>query len=259
MAQLQLSLNGGYGQQNLRWSIALSELRWEHVGGPVTSINAGWRFVGGWKLEVGYERMLFLSGKVYDTDHDETGITYAEQFNAGKGGAGKWNAGLGYEVPVTGRFSITPSVGYGMLHQSFYLYGSNDLNSTYKTKWKGPYGQVLCSIGLTKKLFTNVGFRYDQIQYKASANWNLISAFNHPESFRHTANGYGINAQASMIYRASKTHSIGIKGSYSSWQTGSGVDELYLAAGGMQQTQLNEVLSRSWQVMLEWNISLSLK
>lgn len=261
MAQVQLSVGSGYGQQNLRWSIAgnsnvLSELRWERVGGPVTSFCADWNFVGGWKLDVGYEHMFFSSGKVYDTDYDEGNVTYDEQFRAGKGGAGRWRAGLGYKILLKDKFSITPSVGYGMFDQSLYLFGVNDLNSTYKTEWKGPYAQILSSIGLTKKLFTNVSLAYNQVQYKASANWNLISMFNHPESFRHTANGYGIDANASLMYRASKMHSIGIKGSYSSWQTGRGVDELYLATGGVQQTQLNEVLSRGWQVMIEWNVSL---
>ena len=102
----------------------------------------------------------------------------------------------------------------------------------------------------------NAGLRYSQVQYRASANWNLVREFNHPESFRHTANGYGINMQASLLYRASRIHSIGIKGIYSRWQTGRGIDELYLATGQSQQTQLNEVRAEGWQVMVEWRVTL---
>jgi hypothetical protein len=267
--KLQLSITGGYGQQNLRWSIAgnangqnpniLSELKWKNVGGPVTAACMRWSFYGGWQLEGEYERLFFLSGKVSDTDYgsdDRTNEVYSAQLRAGRGGAGSWQAGLAYRIPVTNEFSITPSAGYGTFYQSFYLFGFNGLNSTYKTKWTGPYVQALCSIGVTKKLFANAGLHYSQVQYRASANWNLISAFSHPESFRHTANGYGINAHASVLYRASGMHSIGIKGSYSRWQTGRGIDELYLAAGGSQQTQLNEVQSKGWQVMAEWRIML---
>jgi hypothetical protein len=98
--------------------------------------------------------------------------------------------------------------------------------------------------------------RYNQIRYKASANWNLIREFSHPESFRHTANGYGIMAQASLLYHVQGIHSIGITGSYSCWQTGHGIDELYFAAGGSRQTQLNEVRSVGFGVMVEWRVVL---
>jgi hypothetical protein len=267
---LQLSVTSGYRQEDLRWSIAgnangqnpniLSELRWKNVGGPVTGIHLQYSFFDHWQLEGEYEHTFFLSGKVSDTDYggnNRTNTVYAQQFNAGKGGADRWLAGLAYQISVTNKFSITPSAGYGLFHQALYLSGSPDLNSTYKTKWRGPYGQVLCSTGLTKKLSTTAGFRYNQVRYRASANWNLIREFSHPESFLHTANGYGINLHTSFLYRASAIHSIGIKGSYSRWQTGRGIDELYLVNGGSEQTQLNQVRSTSWQVMVEWRMSLN--
>jgi hypothetical protein len=271
--KLQLSITGGYRQENLRWSIAgnvngqnpniLSELRWKNVGGPVTMADIRFLLFDQWQLEGEYERLFFLSGKVYDTDYggnDRTNIVYTAQFHAGNGGAYRWQAGLANRIPVTNKFFITPSAGYGIFHQTLYISGHtgafSDLNSTYKTKWAGPYGQVLCSIGLTKKLFMNAGLRYSQVRYSASANWNLIGDFSHPESFRHTANGYGISMHTSMLCHVSDIHSIGIKGIYSRWQTGSGIDELYPATGGSEQTQLNEVRSANWQVMIEWRISL---
>lgn len=269
--RLQLSVAGGYRQDNLRWSIAgnadgqnpniLSELRWERVGGSVTTVHMRSGLFDHWQLEGEYERMFYSSGKVYDTDYggnDRTNVVYAAQFHAGKGGADYWQAGLANQIPVTSKFSITPSAGYGIFHQSLYISGYtsafSDLNSTYKTKWAGPYGQVLCSIGLTKKFCMNTSLRYSQVRYRASANWNLIREFNHPESFRHTANGYGVNAQASLLYGFSGVHSIGITGSYSRWQTGRGIDELYLSAGGSEQTQLNGVRSAGWQVGVEWRM-----
>jgi hypothetical protein len=273
--KLQLSVATGYRQEHLRWSIAgnadggnpniLSELRWKNIGGPVAEAHMGFRVLDHWQLEGEYERMFFLSGKVYDTDYggdDRTNIAYAAQFHANKGGLHRWLAGLANQIPLTSEFSITPSAGYGILYQSFYLLGNtaafSDLNSTYKTKWAGAYGQVLCSALVTKKLSMNAALRYSQVKYRASANWNLIREFSHPESFRHSANGYGINAHASLLYHASDLHSIGIRGSYSCWQTGRGIDELYFAAGGSQQTQLNEVRSKGWQVMVEWRVGLEL-
>jgi hypothetical protein len=270
--KLQLSITGGYRQEDLRWSIAgnangqnpniLSALRWENVGGPVTMAHIRFALFDSWQLEGEYEHQFFSSGKVYDTDYggnDRTNVVYEAQFGAGKGGTDQWQAGLANRIPVSMNFR-SPSAGYGIFHQSLYLSGQpgafSDLNSTYKTKWTGPYGQVLCSIGLTKKLSVDAGLRYTQARYRARANWNLIREFSHPESFRHTANGYGINIHSSMLYHVWGIHSIGIRGVYSRWQTGRGIDELYPAIGGSEQTQLNEVRSAGWQVMLEWRISL---
>jgi hypothetical protein len=271
--KLQLSVTAGYRQENLRWSIAgnangqnpnvLSELRWQSVAGPVTGTHLQYNFLNHWQLAGEYERMFFLSGKVADTDYggnDRTNSVYAKQFNANKGRADRWLAGLGYQLPVTNKLSITPSAGYAQFHQALYLVGNttllNDLNSSYKTTWSGPYGQILFLTSLTKKLSMNAGLRYNQVKYRASANWNLIREFSHPESFRHTANGYGANIHTTLLYRASPMHSIGIKGCYSRWQTGRGIDELYLASGESEQTQLNEVRSTSWQVMVEWRMAL---
>lgn len=270
---LQLSVTGGYRHEDLQWSIAgnangqnpniLSALRWKQVGGPVTGVHIQFVCYDHWQLEGAYEHTFFLSGTAYDTDYggnNRTDIVYAQQFQAGKGSADHWQAGAGYQLPVSNKFTITPSAGYGLFHQSFYLRGNtaafSDLNSIYKTTWTGPYGQVLCSIGFTKKLSMHTSLRYSQVQYRASANWNLIEAFSHPESFRHTASGYGLNVHTSMLYHVSKMHSIGITGVYSRWQTGRGIDQLYLAAGTSQQTQLNEVRSGSWQVMVKWQITL---
>jgi hypothetical protein len=271
--KLQLAVTTGYRQDNLRWSIAgnangqnpnvLSELRWQSVAGPVTGVQLKYRSYNHWQLEGEYEHTFFLSGKVTDTDYggnDRTNSVYAQQFNAAKGGADRWLAGFAYHLSVTNKFSITPSAGYGLFHQALYLVGNtaplNELNSSYKTTWSGPYCQVLCATGLTKRLSITTGFRYNQVRYRASANWNLIREFRHPESFRHTANGYGINIHTGLLFRAAQKHSIGITGSYSRWQTGRGIDELYLANGEPEQTQLNEVRSFNWQVMAEWRIAL---
>jgi len=271
--KLQLSVAGGYWQEDLRWSIAgnangenpniLSELRWKSVSGPVAVAHIRFGVFDHWQLEGEYEHMFFLSGKVYDTDYggnDRTNVVYAAQFDAGKGGSDYWQAGLANQIPVTNEFSITPSVGYGIFYQSLYVTGNSatmsDLNSTYKTKWAGLYGQVVGSLGLTKKLCMNASLRYNQVRYRSSANWNLIREFSHPESFRQTANGYGLTAQASLLYNVWGNHSMGITASYSCWQTGHGIDELYLAAGGSRQTQLNEVRSVGLGVMIEWRIAL---
>lgn len=271
--KLQLLVTGGYRQENLQWSIAgnangqhpniLSELRWQGVAGPVTGLQLQHQFFNRWQLEGVYEHTFYLSGKVTDTDYggnNRTGIVYAQQFNAGKGGANQWLAGLGYRIPLTNTGAITPSAGYGRYHQALYVAGTtaplSGLNSSYKTTWSGLYTQLLYATSLSKKISLHAGVRYHQVRYKARANWNLIREFSHPESFRHTANGYGLNIHTALLFRVSHKQSIGMKGSYARWQTGRGIDALYLASGEQEQTQLNEVRSANWQVMVAWRITL---
>jgi len=121
--KLQLSIAGGYQQENLRWSIAgnangqnpniLSELRWENVGGPVAATKMRFILFDHWQLEGEYEHTFFSSGKVFDTDYggnDRTNAVYAAQFDASKGGADYWRAGL---AALTSRVA-----NHGPLHHS---------------------------------------------------------------------------------------------------------------------------------------------
>ena len=91
---------------------------------------------------------------------------------------------------------------------------------------------------------------YHQVAYHATADWNLIPSFAHPVSYRHTADGYGVEADAGLRYIAGKRISLEARGGYFNWQTGTGIDQVYLTAGGSDQTQLNGVVREGWRCTL---------
>jgi hypothetical protein len=97
---------------------------------------------------------------------------------------------------------------------------------------------------------------YHQVNYHARADWNMIPQFAQPVSFRHKADGYGIEADAGLRYKAGRRIWLGAGGGYFNWQTGTGIDELYLAAGGSDQTQLNGVIRKGWRCKLGVEIGI---
>ena len=255
---IQLKLATGYQREDLNWSIAgnqdgqspniYSELQWKKVGGQSLSASLQWNFWNRLVLTGEYSHVAIRSGTVSDHDYNgdnRTDPAYAQLFNADKGFTRDILAGLGYRVLNTGAFSFTPYAGYRTATQSLFLLDRTgqfpDLNSTYETGWQGPFIKAEASAKLLNKLTLTGEFAYNQADYKARADWNLIPTFQHPVSYRHTAKGYGIDANASLVYNITKNIGVNAGGGYFNWQTGKGIDELYLQSGGSQKTQLNGV------------------
>ena len=82
---------------------------------------------------------------------------------------------------------------------------------------------------------------YSQVDYSAKADWNLIPTFSHPVSFRHQAEGYGIDMNAALQYHCSPHLLLHLGGGGFTRQTGTGTDRLYLVSGQTDATQLNGV------------------
>lgn len=256
--KLQLDLATGYERQNLDWSIAgnlngqspniYSELQWKKVGGQSVSAAFQWNFWNKLALAGAYSRAFIKSGTVTDNDYNgdnRTDRVYDQTFDADKGHSKAWSAGLGYILVNNERFSFTPYVGYGTNQQELHLLDRSgqfaDLNSTYETDWKGPFIKATGSARLLRDLKLVANVTYNQADYKATADWNLIPTFQHPVSYRHTAKGYGLDANASVVYAINQKLGVNLGGGYFTWQTGKGVDELYLSSGGSDKTQLNGV------------------
>jgi len=253
----RISLSTGFQQEDLRWSIAgnrygqspniYSELKWRALAGPSVHVALRGEL---WKkvfLFAEGGRVFFLSGRVDDTDYqgdDRSNASYREQFSAVNSSSSSWSAGAGYQVLRAKKIALTPYLGYGIQDQSLVLRdpgGPGLLNSNYKTRWSGPLFRVSAALQLGEGLQLEADLRYLQINYSARADWNLITAFSHPVSFRHAARGYGLDTYAGLAFRR---HAFGVSvgAGYFSWQTGAGTDMLYLAAGTTNTTRLNEVI-----------------
>jgi hypothetical protein len=256
--KLQLDLSTGYQREDLKWSIAgnldgqnpniYSELQWKKVGGQSIAASLQWNFWNKLMLMGAYQRVAIKSGTVRDNDYsgdNRTNPAYDQLFDADKGFTRDMAIGLGYKLIDNETFYFTPYAGYSASKQSLHLLDRSgqyaDLNSTYDTDWKGAFLKAIAGLKLSKKITATAALAYHQADYNSKADWNLIPTFQHPVSYRHTAKGYGIDASAGLQYAVTKNIGINLGGGYFTWQTGEGIDELFLSSGGSDKTQLNGV------------------
>jgi hypothetical protein len=256
--KLSLTVTTGYARQDLKWSIAgnlagespniYSELQWKKIGGQSVAAALEWNI---WKkllLMADYSHTFINTGTVADNDYNgdnRTNVIYNELFNADKGYLGDWSIGTGYKLIGKNRFYLNVYAGYGVSTQSLYILDRTgnfpDLNSTYKANWKGPFVKTAVEFDLTSKFLVSMAFTYNQVNYNATADWNLIQTFQHPVSYRHTAKGFGIDGDLRLKYALYKNMAVQAGGGYYLWQTGNGIDELFLSNGKTNTTQLNKV------------------
>lgn len=254
--KVQVDITDGYQRENFHWSIAgnssgqspnvFSELKWTKLGGQSIAASLQWNVYQKFVFYADYTRQFITSGTVNDSDYsgdNRTNNTYNETFDAGKGHTQGWTLGAGYKLISNERFNLTPYAGYSNDEQSLSLYDSGNrfpgLNSSYQTKWKGVFIKAIATIKLVDKLQFNADVTYNQVSYNAVGNWNLITTFQHPVSYRHHANGYGLNLGGRFVYDITRNIGIQAGAGYLHWQTGNGNDELYLNSGEADKTQMN--------------------
>lgn len=253
--RLRVEVGSGYHREELHWSIAgnaagtspniLSELKWKGVSGIPVSLGVDWNVWRQWVVFVSGSRSFTIGGSVNDKDYagdNRTSTIYDEGFDAGHGYGYSVLSGLGYRFSFD-RFGVTPFVGYGWSGGRYSVYDAAlALNSFYRTSWKGPLLKVCGDWNVGAGWGVIVGFVYHQVNYHATADWNLISSFRHPESFRQWADGYGLDGSLGVRYAVRPHVVVRVAGEFLDWRTGAGVDELYLVSGQTSQTKLNEVV-----------------
>jgi hypothetical protein len=258
-------LSGGYRQENLRWSIAgnsagqdpniYSELKWRRVGGVAVDGALRYGLGGRWTFFAEGERVFTLAGRVSDRDYagdNRTLPVYSGDFQASKG-YGYWlAAGAGYRLWPGKRLEIVPAAGYGVSGQHLTITDPGGffpfLNSYYQTRW---YGPLVRATGIWRpggRWTVQEVFTYHQVSYRATADWNLIPDFSHPVSFRHRADGFGVEDELGVYYRVGRWVELGLSMSGFVWETGAGIDALYHSDGTSQQTRLNEVVTSGFGV-----------
>jgi hypothetical protein len=124
------------------------------------------------------------------------------------------------------------------------------LDSTYDTKWYGPWAGVDLSFNASDKILLFAGFEYHWADYKAEANWNLRTDLAYPKSFEHEADGTGILITAGGDYIFAAPWSLGLEVNYQDWSTDAGIDRQFNSDGTMAVTRLNEVNWESFAIML---------
>lgn len=261
--RLHVTVTPGYSTENFQWSIAgnsegrqpnvYSELIWKNIQRAGIGVAGDWHFYRKFLLKVHLAKSYTVAGKVTDTDYKEDNRTnqgYYGFFNSNKGGSALLEGAAGYTADMGKNSALTIYPGYTYSRQTFYLLPADQftpagLRSTYTTTWKGLTIGASLKKKITKKIFLEPTLRYYQLKYTATANWNLIPQFNHPLSFRHTANAFGVAPSLKLGY--SRAY---LQIQYAYLATGKGTEQLYLAAGGVNVTQLNSAVQKSLQLSI---------
>lgn len=256
--KLSVEFSAGRQVEDFNWSIAgningqspdvLSELKWTSVSGVDYSGSLQWNFWKNLVVIAAYNRVSVGSGKVSDRDFagdNRTQATYNENFSDNKGHVSALYAGAGYIFFDNTNITLSGFAGYSTNRQSLYITDESgrfpDLNSTYSTHWDGAFLKAESSVKILRALSFVADLTYNQVNYKGQGNWNLINEFQHPVSYRHSAKGYGLEAGGNLVFDLDKCISLRAGYRWFKWETGNGIDELYLSSGEVDKTQLNGV------------------
>ncbi|MBI5888374.1 MAG: TonB-dependent receptor [Deltaproteobacteria bacterium] len=261
-----VSVGAGYRVDKFSWNIAgnssgtnpdiLSELTWKDIGifdmraVYRSDLNNGLRFRG----SLGYG--VIFRGRNRDSDYNGNGRTqeFSRSNNrADSGSVWDTSAGLGYKLTrsFTGAaIEVIPMAGYAIYQQNLRITdgfqtipatGSfGGLNSSYTARWFGPWAGAEGAYK-SGKLTVKGGLEYHAIGYSASADWNLRTDFQHPNSFDHSASGYGVVATGGADYALSKSWSADGDIHMHKFRASNGVDTTHFADGTSASTKLNEV------------------
>lgn len=216
-AERNLDLTFGLRKDTLRWNIAdtdgtpniLSELAWTNIEIAELKLRGDHTANSGWHVRATTAYGWIYDGKNQDSDYNGNGRTL--EFSRSNNDAKNGNT-LDVSLALGHRFRINqdaaqppiyliPLLGYSQHEQQLRITNGHQtipatgafagLNSTYRTKWKGPWlGLELLGEG-ANNLSSFLLVEYHIADYYAEANWNLRTDFQHPKSFEHWANGKG--------------------------------------------------------------------
>jgi hypothetical protein len=271
---LSIRVTAGFGQEALDWSIAgnlqgknpniLSELIWEDVTGPVAELAVTLSFKRKVLLRIAGDYQKTISGNVTDSDYqgdDRTLQSFYADVDSDRGSAMRIAGELGYHFQISENYALQTWVGYVHDRSLLYLrdpesYGDQKLNSTYKNYWKGIILSLSGELKISSRLRLAPRFSYKQLRYDATANWNLIEVFMHPESFKHYAKGFGLAGEVETAYRLNKLVSLVLLPQYAFAETGKGTDTVFLQNGQIEKTQLNGVSKSNFKLTLGVSLKL---
>jgi hypothetical protein len=281
-------LDAGYRTAELEWSIAgspagedpdvLSELTWSDL--ELWQLRAAGDLVFGRRvvLHGSIAAGTIVAGNNRDSDYagDRRTLEFSRSENAGDGDDVLDLAlALGYRFsPRTKRpWRVTPLAGVSYSEQDLTITDGfqtvsdqalaarigvgvppvgpfGGLDSSYETRWKGPWVGVETEVGLGRSWGLRGGVRRHWPDYDAEANWNLREDFAHPVSFEHLADGTATVLSLAGYFRAFGSRRGLLRLDYEDWSTDPGLDRVFLADGTAAVTRLNEVDWRSLTVSL---------
>lgn len=280
---LSFQLEAGYRRDELDWNIGggftgpniISELEWEDLeiyqiktAGKLSIGNGAAPFDICLKGSMAYG--WIVDGENQDSDFagDNRTLEYSRSNNASDdGNVVDVSAGIGPQFKVlANRLTVTPLVGYSYHEQNLRMEDGFQtiatdgftpppgsfpgLDSTYDTRWRGPWTGVDLRVRPDEKFMFFGNFEYHWANFEAEADWNLRPDLAHPKSFEQDAEGEGILLALGSEYALSGNWAVQFLLNYQKWKARDGKIRFFTAEGGEGTQGLNEVNWESRAVML---------
>lgn len=258
--KLAISVYGDQQIEDFQWSIAgnsagqnpniLSEVIWKNSKSRGIGADVSIGLCSGIFVKAQYHKSFIYAGTASDKDYaqdNRSNPTYQAELSSNEGSAYRFTAALGYRLKTTSNLLLMPYAGYTRSRQFLHLKafeqpagpGLKALNSTYQTNWTGALAGIDATFLFSQTISASALLNYKQLNYSANANWNLIDAFAHPVSFKHTAKGFETNAAVVFNIQLSLGIAALIRADYSYAETGTGTDQLFLIDGQQPVSRFN--------------------
>lgn len=185
--------------------------------------------------------------------------------DAGKGHVWDASAAIGYKFTSSGgRCTIIPYAGFSNHEQHLHMFNGkqvvdvltpdhvgpiNGLNSTYNTRWYGPWGGADFDVRLECNAYFFGGMEWHYAKYRAQGNWNLRQDI--AGDFHHRADGHGWVARVGAGWEFFPNWLISVLVDYKSFRTQSGDDRTPIrTAHGIVdvETRLRQVKWHSYSI-----------
>lgn len=263
-----------YREDQLNWNFAgpndtpnvLSELEWDDI-----RVNQVTFAIAATTCNRFYFRGYADYGRIFhgrnrDSDYAESGrqMEFSRTLsNAGRGEVFDLSGGVGYQWSLwCDRVSVSPLLGLSWQEQHLRMYDGklvipveekiDDLHSSYKTRWWGPWvgvdliGQAFCKFSLF------ASFEYHWAPYQGKGHWNLREdLFN---KFKHSANAKGWVTQGGVNYSICGNWSITLAASYQKWCAENGTHTVRIMNESFEavkaKARLNDVNWSSFQAAI---------
>ncbi|NQX39567.1 hypothetical protein SAMN05421820_10244 [Pedobacter steynii] len=248
---------GDDSSENFQWSIAgnsngqnpnvLSEVIWTKLKGAGMGLDVDLNIWSHIFFKGSYHKAFIRNGTATDHDYaadDRTQPTYSAFLKSNEGHTSRYSIALAYEIKFHELLAIMPYAGYAKNRQSFSLKnleekGDTKLNSRYQTNWSGTVVGLDLEVARLQRINLNAGLSYQQLHYTGLADWNLIDAFKHPLSFKHTAKGFESQVLLRLNFKINSMCAAYLRGEYRYAETGKGIDRLFLADGQERESRFN--------------------
>lgn len=280
-------IRAGYRRDEIDFTIAgpngvpniISELTWDNL--KIATISTGTTLFLDKRWLVNFD---FTYGRIFDGDEqdsdylgDNRTLEFSRSNNATEDGDVydiSVSTGYRWQPETTNiKMEVRPLLGFSYHAQNLQITDGvqtlskppmniplgpfSGLDSTYDATWFGPWLGLDSVFKFNEQFQLDLGLEYHYAFFDATADWNLRGDFEHPESFTHDAEGYGIVTRVAGQYKFHPDFTLGLSLDYQDWTADrDGEIEFFFASGSQFKSKLNDVNWRSYSINLGLNFTL---